>query len=180
MPKPQKHFSCKNDSYPTNGMAKLCLMHCKNNTVCMSIYIYEYIYTYILHMYIYMYPACCIFRISFDKLYPNISKENQTPTQYLGTPISGNITGGCITLPIHKPFQLVPAHFAPGPLQLADRHKDAAIRRPATWLWHRMQPTNNVTAPRLHLKINSKKCWTQINPCHVLCFCAPPMQLREL
>ena len=114
------------------------------------------IYIYCICIYIYMYPACCIFRISFDKLYPNISKENQTSTQYLGTPISGNITGGCITLPIHKPFQLVPAHFAPGPLQLADRHKDAAIRRPATWLWHRMQPTNNVTAPRLHLKINSK------------------------
>lgn len=63
-----------------------------------------------------MYPACCIFRISLDKLYPNISKEHQTSTQYLVVP--------------HKPFQMVPAHFAPGPLQRADRHKDAAIRRP--------------------------------------------------
>ena len=150
-------------------MAKLCLMHCKNNTVCMSIYIY----CICICVCIYIYLACCICRICLDKLYPNVSKENQTSTQYLGTPISGNITGGCITLPIHEPFQMVPAHFAPGPLQLADRHKDAAIRRPATWLWHRMQPTNNVTAPRLHLKINSKKRWTQINPCLVLCFCAP-------
>ena len=142
-------------------MAKLCLMHCKNNTVCMSIYIYTayvcvYIYIQRVAFFVFLWTNCTQASLKNIKLL----------LQYLVVP--------------HKPFQLVPAHFAPGPLQRADRHKDAAIRRPDGFgtgctgcAAHKIPQTTSLPikfAPQNQFK---KMLDTNQPLSNMLCFCAP-------